>query len=183
MGLEIVLNDITEGAKADVRRIGEEADAASLQIIGEARQASKEALGSRLLEVEEKLEQQRQQVLSSANLEVKRIVLNRRKALLDQVYDQALEKIKNMPADENEKYLKTLIKNHEKGGYKIYSNAKSEDIVKKLSKLEYGGNLDCIGGIVIENKEGNVRLDFTYDLMIKTVYDRSLKSISDILNG
>jgi len=183
MGLEIVLNDITEGAKADVRRINEEAESVSDLIIGEARQASKEALGSRLAEVEEKLEQQRQQVLSSANLEVKRIVLNKRKALLDQVYDQALEQIKELSDGKNEKYLKALIDANEKEGHRIYSNKKSEKIVKKLSSLEYGGNIDCIGGVVIENEDGTVRLDFTFDLILKSTYDKSLKSISDILNG
>ncbi len=183
MGLEIVLNDITEGAKADVQRINDEAKSVSDLIIEEARQASKEALGSRLAEVEEKLEQQRQQVLSSANLEVKRIALNKRKTLLDQVYDQALERIEDLPASKDEEYLKALIEANEKDGHRIYSNKKSEKIVKKLSSLEYGGNIDCIGGIVIENKEGTVRLDFTYDLIIKSAYDRSLKSISDILNG
>ena len=183
MGLEIVLNDITEGAREDVRRINSEADSVSNLIIGEARQASKEALGSRLAEVEEKLEQQRQQVLSSANLEVKRIVLNKRKALLDQIYDQALEQVKELPADKNEDYLKALIKANEKDGHTIYSNKASEKIVKKASSLEYGGNIDCIGGIVIENENGTIRLDFTYDLILKNAYDRSLKAISDILNG
>lgn len=183
MGLEIVLNDITEGAKADVRRINDEAKSVSDLIIEEARQASKEALGSRLAEVEEKLEQQRQQVLSSANLEVKRIALNKRKTLLDQVYTQAIERIEDLPADKDEKYLKALIKANEKGGHKIYSNEKSEKIVKKLSSLEYGGNIDCIGGIVIENEDGTIRLDFTYDLILQSTYDKSLKSISDILNG
>jgi len=183
MGLEIVLNDITEGAKADIRRIDEEAESVSNLILSEARQASKEALGSRLAEIEEKLEQQRQQVLSSANLEVKRIVLNKRKALLDQVYDQALEQISELPADKNEKYLKVLIEANEKDGHRIYSNKKSEKIVKKLSSLEYGGNIDCIGGIVIENKEGTIRLDYTFDLILKSTYDKSLKAISDILNG
>ena len=124
MGLEIVLNDITEGAKADVRRINEEANTATEAILNEARQASKEALGSRLAEIEEKLEQQRQQVLSSANLEVKRIVLNKRKALLDQVFAQALEQIKELPADKNEAYLKALINANEAEGSKIYSNEK-----------------------------------------------------------
>ena len=183
MGLEIVLNDITEGAKADVRRINEEANTAADSILNEARQASKEALGSRLAEVEEKLEQQRQQVLSSANLEVKRIVLNKRKALLDQVFVHALEQIKELPADKNEAYLKALIKANEAEGSKIYSNKKSEKIVKKISSLEYGGSIDCIGGIVIENEDGTVRLDYTYELLLKIAYDRSLKAISDILNG
>ena len=183
MGLEIVLNDITEGAQAEIRRIETEAKETSDSILEGARQASRESLGSRLAEVEENLEKQRQQVLSSANLEVKRIMLNKRKALLDEVYDQALESIKTLPAEKNEEYLKILIEKYEQNGSIIYSNADSEAAVRKLSSLKYGGNIDCIGGIVVENEDGTIRLDYTYDLILKTVYDRSLKSISDILNG
>ncbi|MBO4302139.1 V-type ATP synthase subunit E [Methanosarcinaceae archaeon] len=183
MGLEIVLKDIAEGAQAEKQRIEAEAKTASEEIIEEARQTARESLGSRLAEVEENLEKQRQQVLSSANLEVKRTMLNKRKALLDQVYDQALESIKTLPAEKNEEYLKILIEKYGQNGSVIYSNADSEAVVRKLSDLKYGGNIDCIGGIIVENEDGTIRLDYTYDLILKSVYDRSLKSISDILNG
>ena len=43
--------------------------------------------------------------------------------------------------------------------------------------------LIIIGGIVLENEDGTVRLDFTYDSILKNVYERSLKQISDILYG
>ncbi|NLI62317.1 MAG: V-type ATP synthase subunit E [Methanosarcinaceae archaeon] len=183
MGLEVVLNDIAEGAKSEVSRIEAEAKAVSEQIVEEARQTSREDLGRRLAAVEENLENQRQQVLSSANLEVKRIQLNKRKELLDSVYQDTVESIKTLPADKNEEYLKTLIKKYESEGSVIYSNKESEKIVRKRSSLKYGGNIDCLGGIVIENDDGTIRLDYTYDVLLKAVYERSLKQISDILDG
>lgn len=183
MGLEVVLNDIAEGAKSEVSQINAEAKATSEQIIEEARQTNRENLGKRLAGVEQDLEKQRQQVLSSANLEVKRIQLNKRKELLDRVYQDTVESIKTLPADKNKEYLKNLIQKYESGGSVIYSNKASEGIVRELSTLKYGGNIDCIGGIVIENNDGTIRLDYTYDVILKSVYERSLKQISDILNG
>ena len=140
-------------------------------------------LGESLANVEESLQKARQQIMSSANLEVKRIMLNKRKELLDQVYDEALTSIKSMSASKNEELLKALIDKYESNGSKIYSNKNSEEIVKKLSSLEYAGNIDCIGGVIFENEDGTIRLDYTYDLILNDVYEKSLKEISETLNG
>jgi V/A-type H+-transporting ATPase subunit E len=88
-----------------------------------------------------------------------------------------------MPASKNEKLLKVLIDEHQAEGVRIYSTKDSEPIVRKLSSLSYTGNIDILGGIVLENEDRTVRLDFTYDSILKNVYERSLKQISDILNG
>jgi len=88
-----------------------------------------------------------------------------------------------MPASKKEELLKNIINKYEASGARVYSSKDSEDIVKKLTSLSYAGNLDAIGGIVLENEDGTVRLDFTYDSILKNVYERSLKQISDILYG
>jgi V/A-type H+-transporting ATPase subunit E len=183
MGLDIVTKDIQNGAQAEVSKIKAEADAKVSEILNEARDAQKKMLGDSLAQAEENLKNYNQQVISSANLDVKRIRLNKRKDLIEQVYDKTLESIKSMPASKAEKLLSVLIEKHEAEGVRIYSNKNSETIVKKLSSLSYAGNIDCIGGIVLENEDGTVRLDFAYDSILKNVYERSLKQISDILYG
>jgi len=183
MGLEIVVKDIQEGARAEVSRIKTEGDAKASEIINEAKEVQKKTLGDSLAKAEEDLRNLHQQVISSANLEVKRITLNKRKDLLDRVYVQTVEKIKSMPASKKEELLKDIINKYEASGARVYSSKDSEDIVKKLTSLSYAGNIDSIGGIVLENEDGTVRLDFTYDSILKNVYERSLKQISDILYG
>lgn len=183
MGLEIVVKDIQEGARAEVSRIKAEGDAKASEIINEAKDIQKKTLGDSLAKTEEDLQNLHQQVISSANLEVKRITLNKRKDLLDKVYVQTVEKIKSMPASKKEELLKDIINKYEASGARVYSSKDSEDIVKKLTSLSYAGNIDSIGGIVLENEDGTVRLDFTYDSILKNVYERSLKQISDILYG
>jgi V/A-type H+-transporting ATPase subunit E len=98
MGLEIVVKDIQEGARAEVSRIKAEGDAKASEIVNEAKEVQKKMLGDSLAKAEEELQSLHQQVISSANLEVKRITLNKRKELLDTVYNQTVEKIKSMPA-------------------------------------------------------------------------------------
>lgn len=183
MGLEIVIKDIQEGARAEVSRLKTEADAKASEITNEAKEVQKKMLGDSLAKVEEDLLKLHQQVKSSANLEVKRITLNKRKELLDKVYSQTVESIKAMPTSKKEDLLKHIINKYEASGARIYSSKASEETTKKLTSLNYAGNMDCIGGVVIENEDRTIRLDFTYDSILKNVYERSLKQISDTLYG
>lgn len=183
MGLEIVVKDIQEGARAEVSRIKAEGDAKASEIITEAKELQKKMLGDSLAKAEEDLQSLHQQVISSANLEVKRITLNKRKELLDTVYNQTVEKIKSMPASKKEDLLKAILNKYKASGARVYSSKESEETVKKLTSISYAGNINSIGGVVLENEDGTVRLDFTYDSILKSVYERSLKQISDILNG
>lgn len=183
MGLDIVVKDIQEGARAEVSRIQAEGDAKASEILNEAKESQKKMLGDSLAKAEEDLQNLHQQVISSANLEVKRITLNKRKELLDKVYSQTIEAIKSMPTSKREELLKHIITKYEASGSRIYSPKESEEIVKKLTSLTYAGSIVSIGGVVLENEDGTVRLDFTYDSILKNVYERSLKQISDILYG
>jgi V/A-type H+-transporting ATPase subunit E len=183
MGLDIVVKDIQNGAQTEVTKIKAEADAKVSEILNEAKDAQKKMLGDSLAQSEEDLKNLHQQVISSANLDVKRIRLNKRKEIIDVVYSKAVESIKSMPASKAEKLLSVLIEKHEAEGVRIYSNKASEATVKKLSSLSYAGNVNCIGGIILENEDGTVKLDFTYDSILKNVYERSLKQISDVLYG
>ena len=183
MGLETVVKDIMDAAQAEVSKLDSEADAEVSLILDEAKQNAKRIMGERLAKAEDDIKKIRQQEISSGNLEVKRTLLNARKEILEKVYVQAVETISAFSPNKNEELLKILIDTYEPNGKKIYSNAESEEIVKKLSSLEYAGNIDCLGGVVIENEDGTIRLDYTYDVILKSVNERLLKQTSDILFG
>ncbi|ADE36945.1 V-type ATP synthase subunit E [Methanohalophilus mahii] len=183
MGLETVIKDVMDVAQATVSEINAEADAEASRIIEDAKQSAKEIKGKRLAKAEDEIQRMQRQELSSANLEVKRTMLNARKEVLEKAYNRAFDEIAGLSADKQESLLKNIIESHESKGSRIYSNKESEDIVKKLSSLEYAGNIDCIGGVVIENEDGSIRLDYTYEGILDSVYEQNLKQISDILFG
>ncbi|HJH31342.1 MAG TPA: V-type ATP synthase subunit E [Methanosarcinaceae archaeon] len=181
MGLETVVKDIMDVAQAEVSRINANTDDEVSNIMDEARQSARTILGNRLAKAEDDVKKLRQQEISSANLEVKRTTLNARKEVLDNVYDKSLNQIVNLPSSKNEELLKAIIDKYQGNGAKIYSNKASEKLVTKLSSLTYAGNIDCIGGVVIENEDATIKLDYTYDVILKTVNEISMKQISDIL--
>ncbi|MDI3486087.1 MAG: V/A-type H+/Na+-transporting ATPase subunit, partial [Methanolobus sp.] len=79
MGLETVVKDIMDAAQAEVSKLDSEADAEVALILDEAKQNAKRIMGERLAKAEDDIKKIRQQEISSANLEVKRTLLNARK--------------------------------------------------------------------------------------------------------
>lgn len=183
MGLEIILKEIKESSEKEIESINSESLENSKKIINSAKEKVNEELKKKIEDTNNQLLKKRQQVISSANLNVKRLLLIKEKELLDMVYQKTIDKINNISKEENESLLLSLIKKYESTGSKIYSNSKSENTIKKISKLKYSGNINCIGGFIIENENGSIKQEYTYDLILKNVYEKSIKHISDILHG
>jgi V/A-type H+-transporting ATPase subunit E len=183
MGLDAIVEEIRAKGRAEADKISEETEKEVSKIIADA-----EANAARLKAVKEEavrneIDRLRQQELSSANLEVKKAILNARKELLDEVHEDAKESLQKLPAEKNQKLLKSIIERNENSNAKIYSRGKDKAVVKKLTKLEYAGEIDCIGGVVIENADSTEVLDFKYDTILRNVSEQSLKQVSDILFG
>lgn len=183
MGLEAIVEEIKARGKAEAYKISKEAEKEASQIIADARSRAEKIKETKKEAVAADIQRLKQQELSSANLEVKRALLNARKEILDIAYEKAVEGIKNFPAEKNEELLKAIIEKNEAGNSKVYSKSEDKAVVNKLTKLKYAGEIDCIGGVVIENEDGTVYLDFKYDTILKETSEQSLKQVSDILFG
>lgn len=183
MGLDAIVEEIKDKGRAEAEKISKEASLEVSKIIADAQASAGRIRTARQEAVKKEIERLRQQELSSANLEVKKAKLNARKEILDEVYEQAREAIKKLPPEKNQKILKSIIEKNESGNGKIYSRNKDKQTIKKLTKLEYVGEIDCLGGVVIENTDGTEVLDFKYDTILKNVSEQTLKQVSDILFG
>lgn len=183
MGLEAIVEEIRAKGKAEAERIGKETEEEVSKITADAGASVAKLKAAKEEELRKEIQRLRQQELSSANLEVKKAMLNAKKEVLDEVYEAAKDEVNKLPAEKNQKLLKSIIKKNENNNARIYSRAEDKNIVKKLTELEYSGDIECIGGIVIENDDGTEVLDFKYDTILKNVNERCLKQVSDILFG
>ncbi len=109
--------------------------------------------------------------------------MNAKKDILDSVNQSAKDDISSMPTEQNADLLKTILDKHGSSGTRVYSNERDAKFVQEMTDLTYMGEIDCIGGLVIENNDGTVRMDYTYDRILEDVSEQSLKQISDILFG
>ncbi|HEY9246153.1 MAG TPA: V-type ATP synthase subunit E [Candidatus Methanoperedens sp.] len=183
MGLDAIVEEIKAKGRAEAEKISGETYQEVSKILASAESQAAKIKAAKKEAVQKEIERLRQQELSSAHLEAKRAMLNARKELLDEVNENARDAIKKIPDDKNQELLKSIIGRNENNNARIYSTKKDMAAIKKITKLEYAGNVDCIGGVTIENRDGSEYLDFRYDTILKNVSEQSLKQVSDILFG
>lgn len=183
MGLENVLKDILEQARAEVAAINEAAAGEAESTIRAAQVQADEIVKTRKAETENQKERMHRQEMSSAHLELKRTILNAKKEVLDRVYEAGRDSISSMPAQENAELLKVILDKYSGSGTRVYSSGKDAKLVREMTELTFMGEIDCLGGLIIENDDGSIRLDYTFDTILANVWEKNLKHISDILFG
>ena len=183
MGLDAIVEEIKARGKAEADRISSETHQEVSKIIADAQSQAAKIRSARQESLAKEIERLRQQELSSANLEVKRAILNARKEVLDEVNEASKESVGKFADEKNQKLLGLIIKKNEKNNSKIYSREKDKAAVRKITKLNYAGEINCLGGVIIENDNGTEYLDFRYETILKDVSERSLKQVYDILFG
>ncbi len=182
MALDAVVESILATSKDKVAQVNSEADQEVARMLNEARERAAEIKSRKQTEVGHAVEAVERREISSANLEVKRSELNVHKDLLEQARLKLLEKIQNLPKKENEAMLKKLLEPYNLKDMKVYSNKRDEAFVSSLAP-NYGGNLDIMGGAVIESKDGALRYDLTYETLAREVFNNRMKEVSRILFG
>lgn len=182
MALDAVVESILATSKDKVAQVSAEADQEVARILNEARERAAEIKSRKQTEVGHAVEAVERREISSANLEVKRSELNVHKDLLEQARLKLLEKIQNLPKKENEAMLKKLLEPYNLKDMKVYSSKRDEAFVSSLAP-NYGGNLDIMGGAVVESKDGALRYDLTYETLAREVFNNRMKEVSRILFG
>ncbi len=182
MALDAVVESVLATSKDKVAQINTEADQEVARMLNEARERAAEIKSRKEAEVGHTTEAIERREISSANLEVKRSELNVHKDLMEQARVKLMEKIQNLPKKDNEAMIKKMLEPYDVKDMKVYSNKRDEAFVSSLAPI-YGGNLDIIGGVVIESKDGALRYDLTYETLAREVFNNRMKEVSRILFG
>lgn len=183
MPLEPVIEEIIRKGQQKVTEIRRSGEEEAEKIIIQAKDEAKEILKNARENAEKEAERLRRQEISGINLEMKKEELARKREVVEKVYQKLVEKLNNLDDAERETLLKSLLKNYEGKDYVVYSSKRDEEIVKKITEMEYGGNIDCIGGVILESKDGEFRVNLTFDNFVQEVYESKMKEIYDKLFG
>ena len=192
IGLETLVKDIREKAKAEAEKLRAEAKADSDLILVAAGKRS-EAIK---LTAEEEVTKQATHIVSqdvsAANLLVKRETLNAQKALLDQAYDAIRKEIAALPDSFHREAIRKLLTEAKKEipSGTIYCNARDVASAKAVvaesadfSKFKVGAPVDIDGGIIDEGEGAALQIDYSYRTFLAKVWESGLKDASDILFG
>jgi len=184
MGLDKVVKDISDKVETESKEIVAKAQVEADSIKKSTDAEAKQIHSADLAKADDAISKMRQRELSSAKLDIKKAKLNSEKDALSETKASFVKQLSALPREKKVDILRKLIvlakKDIPQG--KIYTNAGDADLVKD-SGYEYGGNVKCIGGIVVTSVDGSVNLDYTFDSILEDVWTSSMKPVSDILFG
>ncbi|WP_436925582.1 V-type ATP synthase subunit E [Halosimplex amylolyticum] len=191
MSLDTVVEDIRDEARARAEEVRADAEAQADELISEAQADAESIRQERQREVEATIEQEREQKLSSAKLEAKQDRLEARRDVLADVRDAVEDELAGLEGETREELTRTLLDaaTTEIGDTTdavVYGRPDDEDLLEDVLAdydLDYAGEYDCLGGVVVESESSRVRVNNTFDSVLDDVWEDNLREISDRLFG
>ncbi len=174
--MDKVRKEIIKNAKAKAKEIISEANKEMKEILKSAeqtiekRKAELEADEKKTLSFIEKTSE------AEAKSEAKKAQLALKRDLLKNAFDKALEKLSDMPKQKKKKHLDLLKKKLGKGFSELYCSKKDVSLIK-------GKETNIKGGIIATNKQGDVRVDLSYETLLERVREKNIDKISQMLLG
>ena len=181
MGLDKLIDKIQNDASDEIRSIESEAKKQADIILETANRESKELSEKKKNDTTKQINNMLIQEMSSAELEAKKLYLYAQREILETTYKECLEALDSI---QHNKALISIISKAKKEmpeAVYVYSNKRDEQIVRTVSGLAYSGNVDCIGGIIVENSNKTLRLDYRYETIAALVWEKNIKEIAKIL--
>ena len=179
MSLESVKDEILNTAKSQANAMLAEARKEANRITTEAEKKIEEMKAKGEAEIKRILDTIKRQEMSSAELESKKMLLEAKKQVIDAVFGEAKKKIANIPDKKREELVKKLLEKAKKdidAAY-VYCNSKDSKFLKGFNAQ----HIDIIGGLIAENKERTIRVDYSFETLLQDIRENELQSISKVL--
>jgi len=180
MSLEQVIEEILSSAGAEREKLISQARSEAEGIISRAKKEAERRITAAREEAEGRADAIVKRAVSSAALEGKRMELEMRKRLLEDLKGRVMESILSRPQED---ILRKLISKYGAGGERYYTCERFAQELKRIVGPKFGGTIPCTGGVVIEKEGGNVRTDCTYDTILEDIWNSNLPDISRALFG
>jgi V/A-type H+-transporting ATPase subunit E len=192
MSLETVVEDIRDEARARAEEIRQEGESRAEEIVAEAEAEAERIREEREREVERSIEQEREQTLSSAKLEAKQKRLEARRDVLEDVRDRVEAELADLSGDRREELTRALVDDAAEefdadDDVEVYGAAGDEALLTSVlsddgyENFSYAGEVDCLGGVVVESGRSRVRVNNTFDSVLEEVWEDNLKAVSSRL--
>ncbi|MBE6526376.1 MAG: hypothetical protein E7Z63_01200 [Thermoplasmata archaeon] len=183
MALESVTKEIEADAQARAAIIlkQKDKDIAEINAKADAQIAEmKEKQDKRVAETVGNLARQER---SSAELESKKVVLSKKKDVLNRAFETALADLENMPANKKLAYYKAMVASAKdvipepKAVISVNDKFTAADL--GVTAVEQSNKIRS--GIILQSEDGKIEVDMQFSVLLKSVWDSNIKEITDIL--
>ncbi len=191
MSLDTVVEDIRSEAEAEAEEILADAEERAAEIREAAEADAEEIRDEAEAAVESEVAQRRRQRVSAAKLEAKQTRLEARRDVLEDVHDRVEETVAGLSGDRRAELTGALLDDaaaefDDGERLRVFAHPDDESLVESLGAdadydLEYAGEYDCLGGVVVEGETSRVRVNNTFDSVLADVWEDELGAVSELL--
>jgi V/A-type H+/Na+-transporting ATPase subunit E len=181
MGLEQVKQEILDHAEEEAKRIVVDAKAHAKKDLA----AAHDVVGAFEAEIEaqriKELEALERKHIAAMKMHAKRILFEKRKEVLADVFAQLRQKVAKMPVAQRRLLLVKLFQHAKKQCTvgTVYCAKSDVSLVKKFAKNVQSTNI--FGGIIAETKDRSVRIDYSFDSLLGDLEQKKLQEVAGIL--
>ena len=185
MALDKVVKDIIDSARREAEALIRSAEEEKASILGDAEEKISQMRKAQEKELEETLKRLRRQEISSAELEAKKIVLNKKKEILDRTFEEALSELSAIPPSDKQRIYRKSIEAAKTTipSPKVYCPKGDGALLAGVQGLSSIEEVEMEAGLILENEDGSVRLDYRFRNILEVIWERELKQVSAILFG
>lgn len=196
-GTEKIVSSIISEAKMKADSILGEAEKESSSILEESQKEASIEKEKILEDAKKQSNMKYQQIISEAKMNSRRMELEAREEIIEETFDKAQEKLKEIASSDSMEYKDSLKKIIAEAGVEIgggellillkeTDTAKIKDSLASLEKeitdetgvnttLELGDNISTIGGAVLKTKSGEIEVNNTIEARMLR-FKKSLRS-------
>ena len=179
MGLESVKEEILESAKAQASSLIAQARKEADRLMKEAEAKCEEIREKTEAQAKITIERLKRQEIAYLELEKKKMILESKKQMVESVFSQAKKSLGELSDKKRESLIKKLLE-------KVKLDIKPEYFCCNKRDVKFLKGMDAkpaeiIGGLIAEDKERKMIVDYSFETMLESVKDSQLQEISGLL--
>ena len=184
MALDKVVEEILESARKEADGLVQAAEKERQSVLQQAEESIAGKKAAQKKQTEEAIRRLRQQEISSAELEAKRVVINARKEMLDKTFNEVVATLSNLKEADKARLYRAIIAEGRKAlpNPRVYC-PRGEARLVPAESVDKIVEADIPAGLILESADGQVRMDFTFKTILESIWEKELKSVSAILFG
>ena len=125
------------------------------------------------------------QEVSSSELESKKIVLAKKKEVLTKAFEATLADLENAPKDVKLGHYKAMVASAKKviDKPKAFIAVSDNFTADELGVSEVVKDSKVRSGLILQSEDGQIEVDMQYSTLLQEIWDREIKTVSDMLFG
>jgi V/A-type H+/Na+-transporting ATPase subunit E len=181
MALEDIRDRIVQQAGNDAQKLIADAKAEAAGIISQAKAQAKQEKKAFIEELNVRNEQMLARQRAGAELEASKLVLGAKKELIEDVFAAAKKELEALDDKTRALHVSSLLEKAKKE-LNIAKVLCSKQDIQHVKGFKAQAS-PMLGGIIAEDKNGDVRLDLRYETILDTLRDKTLKEVAETLFG